>query len=322
MTTKRIRSFQTRVARIMGESRPVSMQLEITNACNFRCLMCPFHGPEKASNRPIGCLQVADYRSLLEQFREMGGTFLIPQGAGESFLHPDIGEMLTIATADMDLDVGLNTNGSHMSDEIIRTILDCGVKEIGFSIDALDPETFHRITGGDLAQVEEGIDLLIARRRERRQRLPLIRVLIVEQAENREEIPEFVSRWISRVDEVVVQALRVEAGRTLGERRKEKRRPCRHLIDTIFVQWDGQMVVCCEDWESVTGVGNVFESSLRELWLGPVMNAYRDAQRRGIWAPPEICRRCDAWAGGVETTIDFGDRVQTASALTRVWRRK
>jgi len=102
---RKLRRIRHKVHGMLGDARPVSMQLEITNACNFRCLMCPFHGPEKASDRPVGFMEMTQYRSILKQFTALGGGFLIPQGAGESFLHPDFPEMLRIAAEEMRLDV-------------------------------------------------------------------------------------------------------------------------------------------------------------------------------------------------------------------------
>ena len=82
------------------------------------------------------------------------------------------------------------------------------------------------------------------------------------------------------------------------------------------------MVICCEDWESVTSVGNVFETPLADLWRSPVMQGYRLAQQQHRWAPPEICRHCEAWAGGRTVETVHSDRIEIAGALTRSFRRK
>lgn len=318
----RLGRIKHKVYAALGDIRPVSMQLEVTNACNFRCVMCPFHGPEKASDRPVGFMSLDRYTDILKQFRQLGGTFLIPQGAGESLLHPQFREMLRIAVNTFRLEVGLNTNGSRLTESMMTEILDLGIREIGFSVDALKAETFRAITGGELAPVETAVETLVAMRNRRKSRNPRIRVLIVEQAANLAEIPEYIDRWVPVVDEVIVQARRINAGRELETPRQEVRRPCRHLFDTVFVQWDGEMVICCEDWESVTGLGNVFETALADLWRNPVMQSYRRAQQTGQWAPPEICRHCEAWAGGSSVERHHDDRIEIAGALTRTFSRK
>lgn len=319
----KLKHLKNKICGMVGDHRPTAMQLEVTNACNFRCVMCPFHGPEKASDRTIGFMPVDTYRRVLGEFSKMGGTFLIPQGAGESFLHPDFAEMLRIAKKEFGLMVGLNTNGSRLTPDMMDLVLDLGIDELGFSIDAVKPGTFREITGGDLDQVSESINVFLGKRAQRKDpTVPVVRVLMVEQDANRSETTDYINNWIPLVDEVIIQSIRTGAGRKLETARTEKRKACRHLFDTAFIQWDGEMVACCEDWESVTSVGNINNASLESLWHSATMKTFRTAQKNGSWSPPDICVDCEAWAGGCEKTVDHGDRIEIVSALTRLWRRK
>ncbi len=109
------RQIGRKFRRLIGDVRPGSLQIEVTNACNFRCLMCPFHGPEKASDRTVGFIEPEDYRKVVKEFRDFGGSFVIPQGAGESFLHPSFPELLEFTKKNMNLAIGFNTNGARMN---------------------------------------------------------------------------------------------------------------------------------------------------------------------------------------------------------------
>lgn len=320
MTLKR--KIQKRLRGLWGDIRPESLQIEVTNACNFHCLMCPFHGPEKASGRAVGFIDPDRYRRVVSEFRDWGGNLVIPQGAGESFLHPDFPALLEYTKRESGLRVAFTTNGSRVSSGDLDMLIDLGVDEVGFSVDALSPEVFRTITGGDLAHVEATVEKLCELRRSHHSGTPLIRVLLVAQDYNRREIEAYIQRWLPVVDEVVIQACRTHAGRTLETPRKEPRKPCRHLFDTAFVQWDGEMVICCEDWESVSSIGNVFDKGLRALWRNSELESFRRNQKRGIFSPPSICRQCEAWAGGMESRMDNVSTVELTTALTRVIRRK
>ncbi|MBN1878762.1 radical SAM protein [bacterium] len=319
MRLKRV--IGNRLFGLWGDIRPGSLQIEVTNACNFRCLMCPFHGPENTSDRPIGFMEPGRYREVVRDFRDFGGSLVIPQGAGESFLHPEFPELLEFTKRTLNLSVGFNTNGARVTRDHLRLLIDLGIDEIGFSVDALTPGTFKAITGGDLEPVEQTVKMLVDMRRSMSVRRPLIRVLLVAQESNQAEIDDYIRRWLPVVDEIVIQSRRIQAGRVLEKPRIEPRRPCRHLFDTAFVQWDGEMVICCEDWESVSSVGNVFESGFRSLWRSRIMKTYRSAQRRGDYSPPAICRDCQAWAGGLESRRNENGKEITMTALTRVIRR-
>lgn len=319
---KAVRILQHRVRRIMGDIRPSALQIEVTNACNFRCLMCPFHGPEKTSDRAIGFIEPGQYREVVTQFRNYGGLLVIPQGAGESFMHPEFLDLLKFTRQTLGLSVAFNTNGTRLTPEISSYLIDMKIDEIGFSVDALHPETFHAITGGDLLPVEDALMTLVSLKKKRNAGKPLVRVLLVAQQANLNEVDAYVRRWLPIVDEVVIQARRVKAGRMLEMPRTEPRKPCRHLFDTAFIQWDGEMVVCCEDWESRTSVGNVFHHPLRDLWCSRTLQQYRAVQQAGVYTPPSICRDCQAWAGGKKQVRDHGFAVEYITSLTRVWRRK
>jgi radical SAM protein with 4Fe4S-binding SPASM domain len=316
------RIIKNRLYRVMGDIRPMALQIEVTNACNFRCLMCPFHGPEKTSDRAIGFIQPDQYRDIVTQFRNFGGLLVIPQGAGESFLHPEFPDLLKFTRQTLGLSVAFNTNGTHLTPETASDLIDLKIDEIGFSVDALYPETFRAITGGDLQQVEEALMTLVSLKKQRNAEKPFIRVLLVAQQANLNEVDAYIRRWLPVVDEVVIQARRVNAGRMLESPRTEPRKPCRHLFDTVFIQWDGDMVICCEDWESRTSIGNVFHQPLRDLWRSRTMKQYRAMQRAGVYTQPSICRDCQAWAGGRLDVRDHGFAVEHITSLTRVWRRK
>jgi radical SAM protein with 4Fe4S-binding SPASM domain len=197
-----------------------------------------------------------------------------------------------------------------------------GIDDIGFSLDALYEDTFREITGGDLQPIEDAVIQFAETRKQLRKRKPKLRVLLVEQQANVNEIDAYINRWIPVVDDVVIQARRTHAGRVLETPRTESRKPCRHLFDTVFIQWDGKMVVCCEDWQSVTCVGNAFERPLSGLWRSDLMVGYRKAQMSGIFQPPEICKDCQAWAGGRQHVVKHNAATEYVTSLTRVWRRK
>lgn len=321
--TRRLRAIKAKIQRKMGKSFPTSMQLEVTNFCNFKCIMCPFHRPDSEIERARGFMTLDQVYKILNDFVNMGGGFLIPQGAGESFLHPEIIEILTMAKKKFGLRVGLNTNGVRLNRQQMDAVIDLEIDELGFSVDALRQETFCTITGSsDLEGIEQNIKTLLAMRRRNGQKHPLIRTLIVEQDANTDEIEEYIRKWTAIVDEVVIQVERIESGRCLRLSRMEPRQPCRHLFDTIFVQWDGDVVVCCEDWHSHTIMGNALTAALEDIWFGDKMNLYRDMQKKGTYAPPSICQNCEAWAGGKKSRQTWEHLILEETALTHIYKRK
>ncbi len=66
--------------------------------------------------------------------------------------------------------------------------------------------------------------------------------------------------------------------------------PCWGL-DQMHVLASGAVVLCCHDWLGETRVGNVRDSTLREIWEGEARRAHVSSIRRGE-PLAAICRKC------------------------------
>ncbi len=61
----------------------------------------------------------------------------------------------------------------------------------------------------------------------------------------------------------------------------------------MFVKADGSVTVCCVDWANELVVGNVNESSLREIWNGPRLAELRAVHLAGRRRDLNACRDCN-----------------------------
>jgi cyclic pyranopterin phosphate synthase len=81
---------------------------------------------------------------------------------GEPLVRGDIleivREMKKISGVEM---IGLSTNGTRL-DKLAKPLRDAGVRAANVSLDALDPEIYKRVTGGDVDQVIAGIRAAVA----------------------------------------------------------------------------------------------------------------------------------------------------------------
>jgi len=74
--------------------------------------------------------------------------------------------------------------------------------------------------------------------------------------------------------------------------------PCRRPLLRMVIRHDGEMCGCCEDTGGAFGLGNVFDSSLRELWYsGPHVEFVRNliAGHREKYA---LCANCPLTPSG------------------------
>ena len=90
-----------------------------------------------------------------------------------------------------------------------------------------------------------------------------------------------------------------------GSKIKIKESPCWHPMRQIFIDYDGNYQMCCNDWLSQIKIGNVHERSLIDMYLNdPKINRIRwkliNKDRLSILP----CASCDDIQGGTKGTMN------------------
>jgi cyclic pyranopterin phosphate synthase len=136
------------------------LRISVTDRCNERCLYCMPEGYKGWERKPdhltaeeiIRVVQVAAGLGF-SKFRLTGG---------EPLVRDDVPEIVRAMTAIPGVEcVGLSTNGTKLS-ALAKPLRDAGLRTVNVSLDALDPEIYHRVTGGDVAKVVAGIRAAVA----------------------------------------------------------------------------------------------------------------------------------------------------------------
>jgi cyclic pyranopterin phosphate synthase len=136
------------------------LRLSVTEVCNFSCTYCLPDGWKKTG--PQSFLTVEEICRLVAGFSALGLSKVRLTG-GEPTVRKDLGSIIgTVATAPGVAKVAMTTNGWNLARHAAGWRA-AGLSHINVSIDSLDPEKFHRITGHDrLNEVLTGVDLALA----------------------------------------------------------------------------------------------------------------------------------------------------------------
>ncbi|WP_045212449.1 radical SAM protein [Desulfonatronovibrio magnus] len=120
---------------------PLYMEISPAGACNHRCVFCglDFMGYKKRF------LDTGLLKERLTELGRLGLKSVMYAGEGEPFLHQDMAEIVQ-HTRKSGIDVALTTNGTLMSPEISREILE-HTEWIKISCNAGTAETYSRIHG-------------------------------------------------------------------------------------------------------------------------------------------------------------------------------
>lgn len=131
------------------------LRLSLTEACNFRCSYCL---PDGYVGSAKGFLATAEIVRLLRGFTAVGMRKLRLTG-GEPTLRRDLTEVMAAAAAQPGIEkLAMTTNGVLLNRRVAEWRA-AGLSHLNVSLDSLDGERFHAITGHDRhADLLEGIE--------------------------------------------------------------------------------------------------------------------------------------------------------------------
>ncbi len=127
------------------ESKPRLIFWEVTKGCNLRCIHCRATATELSSPTD---LSTHNALGIIDQIAAVGNPILVLSG-GEPLYRSDIFQLAKYGT-DKGLRVALATNGTLVTKEVARMIVDSGVKRVSISLDGADSlthDTFRGIPG-------------------------------------------------------------------------------------------------------------------------------------------------------------------------------
>ena len=117
------------------------LRIAITDRCNYKCVYCRT-GNEGAQYAELG---FAEYLRIARLFMAHGIRKIRITG-GEPLLRAGVVEFVRqLRDLDATLDIAITTNG-HLLAEMAQPLKDAGLSRVTVSMDAVDPESFARIT--------------------------------------------------------------------------------------------------------------------------------------------------------------------------------
>lgn len=295
--------------------RPQRVIVEPTNACNLKCVYCG----NKDMLRRWTWLEWGLYQRLVDEMRELGIPRLTLHTIGEPTLHPRLPEMVALAKS-AGLTVTLSTNGTLLTEERARALVESGPDILSLSIDAADPQALKELRPGlDPEELYAGLGRLRRLRDEcgprvespwGRVRLPsLVATCVVTHAWTRAEEQRWFARYGPLIDDVYMHWPNSHAGYRRDEPQRRRswlprklkdwiyrkaRYSCPYPWDALFLLSDGTMSVCRFDFDARVNIGRYPDESLLQLWHGQRMMSLRKAHMDFDFRDWSTCEECNA----------------------------
>ena len=139
---------------------PLSGTFELTPVCNMDCKMCYIRLSRQQQEAISPLHSAEEWLDLATRAKECGMLYLLLTG-GEPFLHPEFRQILT-GLHQMGLIININSNGTLITEETIRWLMEVPPSRINISLYGASNDTYHRLCGNPngFTQTDETIQRL------------------------------------------------------------------------------------------------------------------------------------------------------------------
>ena len=293
---------------------PGTLQVQTRSGCNSHCRLCP----QDAVSRmfPETAMDDGLYRRIAREAssdRRLKALALVLQN--EPLRDPNLAEKIRFFQAlnKTNAIVFIATNGSLLTPERIRDLLDSGLDMMHISANGLRREDFEAVnTGRDFGVFAANLDHLL------RQDLSKIGIHLSfimtgkYASELREAVRHYraiglkthvhgISNRGGLVDAALVDDYRSPASaeslrnRLLKPVAKRLLRCCPYPFYQCSVLATGQVLVCTHDWSRRTIVGDLNTQTIREVWNGKPLTEIRQLFLRGRMKDVPACAHCNVF---------------------------
>ncbi|MBI3920263.1 MAG: radical SAM protein [Armatimonadetes bacterium] len=282
---------------------PSTIIMEPTNACNLRCPVCPTH---IAMQRHRGFMSFELFKSVVDEFKELDLKPRIDMGfAGEPLLNAEVCRFVEYASR-CGHPTQLSTNATRLSSTTSERLIRGGLQGISLCLDGITKEAHeaYRI-GSQFEVVQSNIEGFLRLKARMRARTPvaMVQVLLTSLSEGQRE--EILS-WARAAGADGVKFKSLSMGSYTSEEIKRQwsflvpkderlrrgritRKFCSAVLSQSLVYWNGDMGLCCVDFDNEVQMGNVTAEGFLNAWRS--QDAI-DIRRRAYSRDFGLCGRC------------------------------
>ena len=269
---------------------PRTVRVESTDYCNANCVTCT----REIMTRSKGVMSMELFKKVVDECAAYKISSLHLHNFGEPFLDARIYEKIAYAK-EKGINTRLFSNVSILNEERATKAILSGLDKIKISMDGNTKETFEDIRRGlSFDKVVAGIETLVRLKLQLGSKTPEIGLVFVETDKNRHEKEDFVKRWKGKVDSIDISSYHNWGG-SLNEGAKDFRRlPCLRVWQTFTVLWNGDVAICCMDYDGKVILGNVNEQSIHSIFNSAKYKEAREVHLKGEFEKIPICLKCEA----------------------------
>ena len=288
---------------------PTVIYIDPCGKCNFKCYFCPCNHSEQSIEERHQIMPLDVFEKIIDDIAEFPKPVeaLVFYAYGESLLNPNFVAMCRYAKQkNVAKCLHFTTNGYLLNQKLNQELVESGIDEIRISIEALDAVKYREICGitidwdkfvgnisdlykranGNPKIVVKGIDITL---------------------QNKDDVETFkkvfgpITDWqyVEKVEKVwpgyefsTDDVLQSDALSWFNY--TDENHVCMFPWTTMVISSNGDVGLCCADWNHDTKYGDIFSSSVKELWESSQLSQIREWHKtlKRVDVPISACKNC------------------------------
>ncbi len=323
-------SNRANIADVVPLNSPLSMYIEPTKICNFKCFYC-MHSTrdEKDSELEKNGFNVANmdmdfYKKLVKDIMEFPSQpkRVCFSGLGEPLANKRLPEMIKLLRdSGFEGRIDVISNGSLLTPQLSDALIEAGLSRIQISVQGLDNATYKEVCGidYDLEKLKENIKYFYENKKNSSIYVKIIDSIL----KGKEDEEKFFGMFKDICDTIFIEHLvvmqqqmgdhngKVDGTRNLMGEYVEPRKVCAVMFYFLQVTIDGETYPCSTPGllKSLS-MGNANDKSLLEIWNDKKRNALIRTNLKDGYKVIPACSECSSCIAIADDSEYMDDRAE------------
>jgi len=276
--------------------KPKSLYIETTNHCNAHCPMCP-HDQMK---RKRGIMTWSLFEKIIMNCKDLNleETTIYLHKEGEPLLDPTIFDKVRYIKRELPnlKKLVLNTNAMLLTEENAIKLLESGLDTVFFSVDGASKESYKKLRKGlEYKIVVKNLKHFFEIKGQYNSPVHSVMQMLIYN-DNADEAIAYREQWQDLADELFFKEMHnyLDAGMSeMTEVTSDKQQNiCHEPYENMVIYWNGDVGICCWDYDGFANVGNLRDASIIEVFNNSKYKIIRQKMAGYKAREIEPCSRC------------------------------
>jgi len=275
--------------------RHPEVRYEVTDHCNAECIMCPrdLH----KLGRPHGIMDRKKFEKSIDEVVALGCKQVVLTSFGEPLIDKGLERKVAYAKS-KGLRTYIISNASLLTRARAKGLIEAGLDELRVSYYGMRKESYEKVMVGlNFDTTMNNLAGFLELREAMGSKRPRLELSWLVLPENEADTESFKEYWEPKADAIEIwNPHNFGDGRDYRERYEEiaMKNTCgRPENGPLQIQWNGEVIPCCYDYNNQIVLGNAFEQPVLEILNNDKYRLLRLAHREKTFELFPYCNQCD-----------------------------